>query len=94
MVYWYNNSFGNRVYRMRGSAPTERFVFDRNELTLSSLNVSYDFWKHNFIKKMGLTRFKVSLYANNIHTWSSVQLERGTSYPFSRTFNFAVSAAF
>ncbi len=81
-------------YTMRASKPTERFIFDRNELSLSSVNISYDFWKHDWIKKLGLSRLKVSAYGNNLYTWSSVELERGLSYPFARTFNFAVSATF
>ena len=94
MIRYRFDDDNNYVYSVRGSNPTERFVFDRNELRLSTINISYDFWKHNFIKKMGLERLKLVLYANNIHTWSSVEIERGTNYPFSRTFNFAVSAAF
>ena len=84
----------NGTYTMRASKPTGRFVFDRNELSLSSVNVSYDFWKHNWIKKIGLSRLKVSAYGNNLYTWSSVDVERGVSYPFARTYNFSVSATF
>ncbi|MDE5422139.1 SusC/RagA family TonB-linked outer membrane protein [Ancylomarina sp. DW003] len=94
MVVWYTNEFGNQVYRMRGSAPTQRFIYDQNELSLSSITLSYDFWKHNFIKKIGLSRLKISAYGNNLHTWSTVEQERGTAYPFARTFNFSISAAF
>ena len=36
--------------------PTSRFVQKRNELKISSLQLSYDFFRHDFVKKIGLER--------------------------------------
>lgn len=71
--------------------PTSRFVQDRNELKLSSVQLSYDFWKHKFLKKWGIERILLRLTANELFTFSSIKIERGTSYPFARTFNASLS---
>lgn len=71
--------------------PTSRFVQDRNELTISSVQLSYDFWRWKFIKKWGIERLQLRLNANNLYTFSSIEIERGTSYPFARTFNASLS---
>lgn len=49
---------------------------------------------HAFITKMGLKVLRFSFYMNDVYTWSSIRLERGTSYPFARSFNFSLSATF
>ena len=74
--------------------PTSRFVQDRNELSLSSVNLSYDMYRHQFIKKMGLELLRFSFYMNDVFTLSSIHIERGTSYPFARSFNFSLTATF
>ena len=71
--------------------PTERFVQDRNELSISSLQVSYDFFRHEFIKRIGLERLQVKFNMNDLYTFSSIKIERGTSYPFARTFNVSLN---
>ena len=37
---------------------------------------------------------RFSFYMNDVYTWSSIRIERGTSYPFARSFNFSLSATF
>ena len=74
--------------------PTSRFVEDYNLLTFSSLNVYYDFRECRFMEKSFLQRMKATFYMNDIATISSVKTERGTSYPFARSFSFSLSAMF
>ena len=74
--------------------PTSRFVEDNNTLTLSSVNLYYDFRHCKFMKNSFLERLKASAYMNDIFVISSVKTERGTSYPFARTVSFAVQATF
>ena len=81
-------------YKDEKTQATSRFVQDRNELSLSSLRVGYDFWKHNFIKKVAMERLRVEFYMNDVFMLSSIKTERGTAYPFARSFNFAVQATF
>ena len=71
--------------------PSSRFVQKRNELKISSLQLSYDFFRHDFVKKIGLERILLRFNANDLFTFSSIDIERGTSYPFARTFNFSLN---
>ena len=74
--------------------PTSRFVEDYNLLTFSSLNVYYDFRECRFMEKSFLQRMKATFYMNDIATISSVKTERGTSYPFARSFSFSLHVTF
>lgn len=74
--------------------PTSRFVQDLNELSMTSLNVGYDFRFCNFMQGRGIERLKVQFYANELFRASTVKTERGTEYPYARTFSFAVQATF
>lgn len=74
--------------------PTSRFVQKNNELYLSSINLGYDFFKHAWLKKLGLEYLKLSFTANDLVRMSSIKIERGTSYPYARTFSFSVNATF
>ncbi|MDE5612709.1 MAG: TonB-dependent receptor, partial [Odoribacter sp.] len=68
--------------------PTSRFVEKYNLFTLSSLSLYYDFRECNFVKNSFLERLKITAYTNDLFVISSVKTERGTSYPFARTFSF------
>ncbi|MHC1780265.1 MAG: SusC/RagA family TonB-linked outer membrane protein [Bacteroidales bacterium] len=74
--------------------PTSRFVEDYDVLTLSSVNLSYDFRDSRIVKNSFLERLKIQFYANDLFTFSTVKVERGTSYPFARNFTFSIQAAF
>lgn len=73
---------------------TSRFVMKDNELYISTLNVGYDFGEIKGIKKLGLRNLKLSFYMNELARFSSVGIERGTSYPFSRNFSLVLQATF
>ena len=65
-----------------------------NELYISSVNVGYDFAGAAWLKKIALERLKVSFYMNELLRLSSIDIERGTSYPFARNFSFSLQATF
>ncbi len=74
--------------------PSTRFVELDNYLTLTSLNVSYDMKRYllkdvKFIRSMTL-----SFNTNDLFHVSTIKLERGTTYPFARTFNFSLNVGF
>lgn len=73
--------------------PTSRFVQDYNWLSLSSISLGYEFPK-SLVEKIRLSRLKVQLNASDLFTISSIKMEKGTQYPFARTFNFTLSASF
>lgn len=68
---------------------TSRFIEEENYITLSSLNLSYQF-ERELLKHWGIERLKLSLIGNDVFRVSTVKMERGTSYPFAR--NYSVSA--
>lgn len=71
--------------------PTSRFIMTNNQLILSSINIGYDFRNWKFCKRLGFTSLKVTAYLNDLATFSTVRQERGTSYPYARNMNFAIS---
>ena len=74
--------------------PTSRFVQDYNLFTLSSLTIYYDFRNCKFVKNSFLERLKVSAYTNDLFVISSIKTERGTDYPFARTFSLSAQLTF
>lgn len=72
---------------------TSRFVQDYNVLSWSSLTVGYDF-SGKLISKVGLGMLRVEIGANDLFHFSTVEQERGLSYPYARTFNFSLKASF
>ena len=73
--------------------PTSRFVEIENYLKLSSISVSYQFDSMK-LKKTGIEMLKIGLIGNDIFNASTVQMERGTSYPFVRTISANVQLTF
>lgn len=86
----YRNGYGNGVTPTRA---TSRFVQKNNVLSLSSASLYYEF-PYSLTKKMKMNRLRLSLYANDLYTFSSIRIERGTYYPYARSFSFAVTATF
>ena len=69
---------------------SSRFVQRENTLTLESLQVGYEF-EPQVARSLGLSGLRVNAYMNDIFRISSIKQERGTSYPFARSFSFALS---
>lgn len=83
---------GGSILRTR---PTSRFVEDNNVLTLNSVSLGYDFDAgQKWMKTLGLSLLRFEIGANDICRWSSVKVERGLNYPYARSFNFSLKAAF
>ncbi len=74
--------------------PTSRFVQDYSLMQLSNCNVYYDFKHCNFMKHCFLDKLKATFYMNDLATWSNVKVERGTAYPYAKSFNFSIQAIF
>lgn len=80
-------------WKSYNTRPTTRFVQDLDEFNIGSVSMYYDF-KKDWIKPFGLEKLKISVNANNIATFSSVKVERGTQYPFARRYSFTLRATF
>ena len=74
--------------------PTSRFVQDLTELQMTSLNIGYDFRNCGFMKSGAIERLKLQFYANDLFRLSTVKTERGTEYPYARTYSFTLQATF
>lgn len=68
---------------------SSRFVQKNNSLTLQSLQVGYDFYK--FAPSLGVESLRLSAYANELFWLTTIKQERGTAYPFARSFTFSLS---
>ena len=73
---------------------TSRFVQDDNMLNLNSASVSYNFFRHAFVKKMGFSSLQLTAITNDIFRASSIQIERGTDNPFARTYSLSIRGNF
>ncbi len=74
---------------------TSRFVQDNNYLEASSITVGYTFPQNvSWVKKMKLSTPRFFITQNNLFRFATIKTERGTGYPFTRTFNFGLSTTF
>ncbi len=82
--------------RIDDTAPpyqTTRLVQDNNFLRLQTLSLSYDV-PGNILEKVKVERAKLILSTSDLFRLSTVKIERGTSYPFARTFSLALNLTF
>src|SRR6187402_123789 len=74
---------------------TSRFVQDNNFLEASSISVGYSFPSNlAWVKKLHLSTPRLSITQNNLIRFATIKTERGTGYPFSRSFSFNLSTTF
>lgn len=72
---------------------SSRFIQKDNLLELRSIYLSYDF-KRELIKKYGFQNLRTTMTLNDIFRTSSIEMERGTSYPFARSLTVSLLASF
>jgi TonB-linked SusC/RagA family outer membrane protein len=74
---------------------TSRFVQNDNYLEASSITVGYSFPSNlAWVRKMRLSTPKFFITQNNLFRFATIETERGTAYPFARTFSFGLSTTF
>lgn len=73
---------------------TSRFVEDYDQLTLGSVNITYDLDRIAKIRSWGFSRLRAGFNMNEVFVLSNVEVERGTLYPFARNFQFTLQASF
>ena len=86
----YRKAFDNDIVTTKA---TTRFVQKNNVLNISSISVYYDL-PVRFLDKIKMDRLRLTLYANDLYTFSSIDIERGTSYPYARSFSLSLTATF
>lgn len=72
---------------------TTRFAQRENTLSLSRLNISYELGSQ-FLNKFGINKASVGASMNDLFRLSTVQIERGTDYLFSRGFDINLNVIF
>jgi TonB-linked SusC/RagA family outer membrane protein len=74
---------------------TSRFVQRDNFLDAASMTVGYTFSSNaKWVKMLHLSTPKIYITQNQLFHWGTIEMERGTSYPFARRFNFGLSTTF
>ncbi len=66
----------------------------RNELYISSVQLTYDFPGAGFISRLGLRKLVLGVGLSDIGYLSTVKFERGTSYPYCRSINLIFRPTF
>lgn len=72
---------------------SSRFVQDLDILQLSALSLQYELPK-SWIKPLRIESLRLSFNTSDLMYLSTVKRERGTSYPFQRSFTFGLRANF
>jgi TonB-linked SusC/RagA family outer membrane protein len=74
---------------------TSRFVQDNNYIEAASITVGYTFPSNlDWVRKLKLSTPRLFITQTNVFRVATIQTERGTGYPFTRTFNFGLSTTF
>lgn len=83
-----------KAINLNGSTQmSSRFIEDDNTLSLESFRIGYEF-NQSAIAKFGLKTLRLNAYMNDVFKISSIKTERGTEYPFARSFSLSISASF
>ena len=72
---------------------TDRFAEKENTLSLASLNISYEFPQH-ICDKMRMRNLRVGVNFTDLFRFSTVDIERGTEYLYSKGFEISLSTTF
>lgn len=72
---------------------TDRFAEVENTLTLSTLNISYEF-PQKILKPTRLKSFRLGINFTDLFRLSTVKIERGTDYLYSKGFEISANATF
>jgi TonB-linked SusC/RagA family outer membrane protein len=73
---------------------TSRFVQDENTFTCQNINLTYELHSDFLSRNTGLRVLNLTGNFADLFYFSSVKRERGTTYPFARTFSMGISTIF
>ncbi|MBV4359263.1 SusC/RagA family TonB-linked outer membrane protein [Parasegetibacter sp. MAH-26] len=80
---------------LQATYATSRFVQDNNYLDASSLTVAYSFSPNLWwVRRLRLSTPRLAITQNNAFHLGTIKTERGTSYPFARSYSFGLSTTF
>jgi TonB-linked SusC/RagA family outer membrane protein len=74
---------------------TSRFVQKNDFIEATSISLAYNFPSHlAWVRKLHLNTPRLSLTQANVFRLGTIEMERGTDYPFARTFSFGLTTNF
>lgn len=75
---------------------SSRFIMDENKFALTSVNLSYrmDSSHQKFLQRIGISTLTLGMYLEDILRLSTVKIERGIAYPFSRQVSMSLNVVF
>ncbi|MBO9204705.1 MULTISPECIES: SusC/RagA family TonB-linked outer membrane protein [Niastella] len=74
---------------------TSRFLQDDNYIAASSVSVGYTFPAGlGWVKRLHLSTPRLAITQNDAFRFATIKTERGTSYPFARSYSFGLSTSF
>ena len=75
---------------------SDRFIMKDNELRLASVNVGYRFKQTDYklLSRLNIDVLSLNFTTNDLLRLSTVKMERGLGYPFSRSYTFTCSIIF
>lgn len=71
---------------------SSRFVQREDVLTVESVSLGYEVKNKQWLDNLRLSNLRITGYTNDLFYWSTVRRERGTSYPYARSFSFSLVA--
>jgi TonB-linked SusC/RagA family outer membrane protein len=83
----------NPAAQQEKTRATTRFVQKRDEFTISTASLSYEF-PVALARKLSMQRLKISAYMNDVYKWSSIKIERGLNYPYAHIGSLSLTATF
>ncbi|MDE5422862.1 SusC/RagA family TonB-linked outer membrane protein [Ancylomarina sp. DW003] len=92
-VVKYKTNYDSRGIQVANTPSSSRFVQDQNLVRLSSINMNYNI-PNKICEKLKTESMRLSFNMNDVFYWSTVQRERGFSYPFARSFSIGLRANF
>ena len=77
------------------TAPISVAMTGKLHAMASSMTVGYTFPSYGkWVKRLRLSTPRIFITQNQLFHWGTIEMERGTSYPFARRFNFGLSTTF
>ena len=88
----YKNKYGD--YGNLSTYICDAFIHKDNVFSCNNINLSYTFSQDWFKRATRLQSLSISTSLSDIFYFSTIERERGTSYPFSINPNFSISCTF
>lgn len=91
----YKSLVANGTNTLQATYATSRFVMKNDYLEAGSITVGYAFSPAlPWVRKLRLSAPRISITQNQLFRFANIKTERGTSYPFARSFSFGLSTTF